>query len=354
MPAPKVQRQLRCPVDYADTHLTTRLLAVLDAANSRTFFDKNNYDKSAPEKRGEEISNVSKSQSHSQLLQLAANPAVWPSLNNDTIANMVIEIITECGACPNAKNFSTSDAVYAEFVRRFTNIADRLGLCLEFVRCLSAKPKGVRLITAIHVPMKSDPAHEVVCAATCSLIQLMPVNNGDPLTGSKSVINLVLGSTASFKNPGAALATLLALEDQQVTKLVDHAWWQISDQDRIGMARTCKMFAHDGVLEFLLSRLEQGPIDAVFNEVADVICNTPLTSRWPYIAFTPVTFPDPVNWMGKATVRQQWGFAQYLQKMQARLTMIAQRGPVPQALVQKIVATWGRRGLQVAQPRKAA
>jgi len=282
---------------------------------------------------------MSNSQSHSQLLQLAANPTVWPSLNNDTIANMVIATSMEYGACPNAKHFADSDAIYAEYVRRFAQ-PDRVRLWMEVAECLSAKSKCLQMIATLLVPMKSDPAYEVVCGATCSLIQLMPVKNGDPLTGPKYVINLILGSNASFKNPGAALAAVLALEDQRVTKLVNHAWWQVSDQDRTCAARTCKMFAHDGVLDFLLSRLEQGPIDAVFREVANVVCQTPLTARWPYIAFTPVTFPDPMNWKGLAIVRHQWSFADYLKKMQARLAIIAQRGPVPQALVQKIIITW--------------
>ena len=126
-------------------------------------------------------------------------------------------------------------------------------------RCWSryARERGVAPMGALFPFVLNDPDFIVISTASLHLAQLMPLEDGDPLTGPRTLLEMA----AELREPQrqvAILAGLTALGDEEVFELLEQSWWGAGREAQVDVVACMgRQTVTTAAIEFLVTRLER-------------------------------------------------------------------------------------------------
>jgi hypothetical protein len=199
--------------------------------------------------------------------------------------------------------------------------------------------------------MHSDPELAIVSSAALNMAMLMPLRNGDVLTGAKYLLSDVVQLQQDEHIRVGTLMGLLLLGDRRVTRLLSGCWNSLSPAGRQSLSHARSGFAYASTVEFFLEWLadsEQRGDESEFGLVAAAVANVRQGSAHPFVLDVERNFPanatndPPVKWLG------QWTFDEFGAQIAPRLIEMYTRESEPRILGH-VLMTWG-----IAVPEAAA
>lgn len=184
-----------------------------------------------------------------------------------------------------------------------------------------------------------DDELSVVSTATLDYSLLKPLEHGDPLSGPRSVLNLIRQGTVTY--PAAALGGLVALGDQRVMELLGPMRQELDDADveAINLCWTGHLYA--ARIEFYLSWLEALVSDndeQSFGAVAAHLFNLPQCDPDAMVHSIERVFPSTAD--NAITTLESWPLSEYAKRISPRLRAIADKENEPK-IMSHVLEAWG-------------
>ena len=155
-------------------------------------------------------------------------PDAWPGLDATRLKRLALFGCLRYGRSGSERDMRQVGQVY-ELVTDELPVADRQDLLVEVNEAVE---NGVASVNAFLPFLMTDPDIRVVSTAALNLASLMPLKDGDPLTGPK----YLLSDVVALPNPeivrAGALVGLLLLGDRRVTRLLVRCWQSLTDEGR--------------------------------------------------------------------------------------------------------------------------
>jgi hypothetical protein len=171
----------------------------------------------------------------------------------------------------------------------------------------------------------------IVSTASLDYSVLCPLENDDPLTGPKTVIDLVKKGTITL--PAAAIGGLLMLGDQRVMELLTETRHGLKKQD-IEIIINCRSgYIFKATVDFYLDWLEEltgDNSDKIFGVVAAGFFKLIKGAQEPVVNSIERYFPSTLE--KSARILSTWPLDEYLNTLRDRLSEIAQREKEPKVL----------------------
>ncbi len=162
----------------------------------------------------------------------------------------------------------------------------------------------------------------VVSTAALDYAVLHPLEGNDPMTGPKSLLQLIRDKLLS--NPAAAIGGMVMLGDQRVMGLLGRIRHQLSNTEVETVIRCMSGYLNAATIEFYLSWLEdfKGAYDdAIFGTIAAALCNLIRGASEPIVRSIERVFPStPEN---AIRVLKSWPLEEYAKTVVRRLRAIA-------------------------------
>lgn len=177
----------------------------------------------------------------------------------------------------------------------------------------------------------NDNSYGLVSTVALDYAVLHPIQNGDPLTGPKSVLGYIL-SEALTNNP-AAFGGLVLLGDQRVMELLRDLRHQLPLQAIQIVSRCFAGLMYEAILDFYVSWLEELPADydeTVFRFIAGGLCNVICTSFEPTVWSIERVFPSTLDDCIRTLERVP--LCEYAKRLQPRLEAIERREKEPKVM----------------------
>ena len=274
-------------------------------------------------------------------------PDVWPGLDATRLKRLALFGCLRYGRSGSERDMRQVGQLY-ELVTGELPVADREDL---LVAVNEAVEGGLASINAFLPFLMTDPDIRVVSTAALNLASLMPLKDGDPLTGPK----YLLSDVVALPNPeivrAGALVGLLLLGDRRVTRLLDRCWQSLADEGRYHLSHAHSGWTYASTMEFFLDWLEdtEGRGDeAEFGLVAAAIANARNGARCPLVLDVERTFP--INAPGsELPIRAvaEWSFEAYGEQISGRLAALYFRESRP-TILDSVMEVWG---IPVPEPR---
>jgi hypothetical protein len=267
-------------------------------------------------------------------------PDTWPRLDATRLTRLALFGCLRYGRSGSEANMRKVGQLY-ELVTGELSVSDRQDL---LVAVNGAVENGVASVNAFLPFLMTDPDIRVVSTAALNLASLMPLKDGDPLTGPK----YLLSDVVALPNPelvrAGALVGLLLLGDRRVTRLLDRCWQSLTDEGRYHLAHADSGWTYASTVEFFLDWLEDTEArgdEAEFGLVAAAIANARTGARCPKVLDVERTFP--VNAPGvESPIRTlaEWSFEAYGEQISGRLAALYFRESRP-TILDTVMEVWG-------------
>jgi hypothetical protein len=278
-----------------------------------------------------------------ELAEVARQPARWRALSDEQLERLLFRQCVLYDLIPDDP-------------RRTEDLMQLYALCAER---LPLEARG-RVLEAVadecakleHAPngllpfLYRDPEPSVVAGASLQSAVLFPLEDGDPLTGPRTM-HRIAGEMADDHLRGGILAGLLLLGDRRVTALLHGCWRTLGDDAADILAQARSGVVQAAHVEFLLDALEaQRDHDARVGTWAGGLVQLRTTARHPRVVDVERKLPV---WAHDARppvrVLREWTFEDYAATAMApRLHTLAAREAEPRVLP-AVLEAWG-----VAQP----
>jgi hypothetical protein len=244
----------------------------------------------------------------------------------DALMYLGINNLARTGDPTLARHLREVFPIYAEKVQS----EQRNQTCLAINRHVVDQEAGVM---GSMVFMLCDPDIVIVAQATMTAALANPINEGDELTGPKSIIDIML--TPSQDRAGM-FSGLLLLGDRRVAELLNEIRIVLSpkDVDRIGRVQPNPLYV--GIVEFWLGWLEEiveiPEEEDLLGQLAGILLNlaTLLDPTDSILDVERVFFPN----LGQTSVKvvKEWPAQEYAETVRERLVIAALVEPEPRIL----------------------
>ncbi|HEY3380744.1 MAG TPA: hypothetical protein VGK32_03190 [Vicinamibacterales bacterium] len=285
-----------------------------------------------------------------ELDALLADPDRWPTLDPDLMRHLLFFQCLSYGINPEDETIPRLMALYKVGVERLPaevrlQVVRHVARAIERVHRERDIRDGAGCTNGLLPFLLEDPDPGVVGVAALEMAVLMPIEDGDQLTGPRYVQSLV-GQVASDDAKAGILSGLLQLGDPRVAPLVENGWTPLSEDGRQTLALLIQGFRGLSLLtaDFLLAWLEaesNQPASATFGVVAATMARAgghaaehgllELTRALPVID-APETQPF--------TVARRWTLDEYGPTIAKRLSRAA-RAERPPQLMPHVLRYWG-------------
>jgi hypothetical protein len=267
-------------------------------------------------------------------------PDAWPGLDATRLKRLALFGCLRYGQSGSQRDMRLAGQLY-EFVTGELPVADRDDL---LVAVNEAVESGLASVNAFLPFLMTDPDIRVVSTAALNLASLMPLKDGDPLTGPK----YLLSDIVALPNPeivrAGALVGLLLLGDRRVTRLLDRCWQSLAADGRYHLSHANSGWTYASTVEFFLDWLEDTEArgdEAEFGLVAAAISNARNGARCPLVLDVERTFP--INARGsELAIRAvaEWSFEAFGEQISARLAALYFRESRP-TILDTVMEVWG-------------
>lgn len=203
-----------------------------------------------------------------ELERLVEDPGRWAALDPDKLRHLLFFQALSYGLEPDEERIPVLMSLHALAVERLPAGARRqvvlhLARALERVHRQHEVREGAGCTNALLPFLLEDPDPSVVSSAVVELSLLLPLENGDALTGPRYAHSLI-GQVASEDAKAGILAGLLQLGDARLAPVVARGWRQLGPEGRQTLALLIQAFrgVQPLVVDFLLGWLEDEAHDA--------------------------------------------------------------------------------------------
>jgi hypothetical protein len=185
--------------------------------------------------------------------RLAASPHAWLTLDQEWISLLAFHQIVTRGASEEPEQARALLNLY-EHVMSKLGTRSRLALEGEIAQQLSGT--GTDYLSLVPF-MALDPAPAVVSTAAMDMATMMPLKNGDPLTGPAAVVEEAMEWIESDESRAAAMiAGVLMLGDARVIPMVAGCWRRLGQTGKNILMEQQSGFVSAAGIEFFLQWLE--------------------------------------------------------------------------------------------------
>ncbi|MFN8587001.1 MAG: hypothetical protein U0704_04290 [Candidatus Eisenbacteria bacterium] len=190
-----------------------------------------------------------------ELAALAADPERWPSLDEDTLLLVVFQQALHWAHSQDPQAAEALALLYPYLVTRVDE-AERLELQ---DRIVSAVEEGHVPVAALAPFLQHEPAPVAVALAAVSFATLMPLEDGDELTGPRTLMRMASHADDEGARVGL-LAGLLQLGDARVLPLLAPVWDALEPESRVRLATlpSPSKLVFAATVEFWMRALEAG------------------------------------------------------------------------------------------------
>lgn len=285
-----------------------------------------------------------------ELDALLDDPARWGDLDPEKLRHLLFYQCLAYGLQPAEDKIAGLMDLHRLAVARIHPAARRqvvvhVARAVERVHREHDLREGAGCTNALLPFLLEDPDPSVVSSAATEMALLLPLENGDPLTGPRYV-RALLDQVSGEDARAGIIAGLLQLGDPRVAPLVVGAWQQMGDEGRQTLALLIQAFrgVHTLTVEFLVSWLEdeaRRPKAAAFGTVAATLARAGGHAGEHGVAEVRRTFPvtDAPEDQPFEVVREL-ALDAFAPSIEDRLSEAA-RGEEPPQLMPHVLSYWG-------------
>jgi hypothetical protein len=178
-----------------------------------------------------------------------------------------------------------------------------------------------------------EPEAHIVAMASLDMAVLSPIEDGDPLTGPKHLLEIFRDGGA--KNRAGIFAGLLLLGDRRVTRLLGDARDELTRDELRTVAESHSGCVWAAVVEFWLDWLEGLPGDIEdwrFGLVAWALARLAAVMQTPEVLDGERVFPVTASLAEPIRLRRRLPFREFAQPVLRRLCTVERREPEPKVL----------------------
>ena len=285
-----------------------------------------------------------------QLDALLARPAAWPELEPSLLRHLLFYKCLSYGIDPDDDDVPRVTALARIAVARL-DPAVRRQVVLEVARAIERLHRehniraGAGYTNGLLPFLVEDHDPSVVAAAACEMAILLPLENGDPMSGPKYVQSFLDELDRDDARAGI-IAGLLSLGDKRVDPLVARAWRRLGDEGRQSLALLIQAVhgLHVGTVKFLFGWLEDeasDPRTPSFGIVAATMARAGLHAADHGIVDVARSFPVTAAPEGRAfRIVRKWSREEFLPILQRRFDRLAKRRESSE-LFDSVLRCWG-------------
>lgn len=273
---------------------------------------------------------------HEKSLSLLRNPSLWPGTRTRELLGNLSYYSMLLGDS-YSDDFLEEIRPYYWYVAERTTVKERLDLLLQLAELAERRVTGLGCLQPF-LSADEDPA--VISTASLNLAVLIPLVDGDPLTGPREVLRFTEGADTDATYAGI-LQGILLLGDRRILPLLDRCWEPLGPEGRRILLHSWSGFVYASTIDFLLSWLESATAESEYGSIAGVLASYPLRKdAFPFVADVERKFP--ANGPGKGPcVRQlgRWTFEEYGKIIAPRVKAIA-AAETGERVIPKVLGAW--------------
>ncbi len=272
-----------------------------------------------------------------ELLDFANSAAPFENLDEDVLEYLAAAAIGLHTATMDPTLGANMPRLYQEYAARVP-AGRRQTLVAATTKAIF---EGALPLAALVPFFMAEPETHIASMATLDTAVLTPLQNGDPLTGPRRMID-VFRSRAP-KNRAAVFAGLLLLGDARVDALLREVRDDLAEDELGTVSRAHSGFVFAATVEFWLAWLEELPGNADdfrFGCVAAALANIGDSAHAPEVFDGERVFPvrdeeEPI------VLKRRWPFDKYARGVARRLRAVARRELEPKILW-RVILSWTR------------
>ena len=281
---------------------------------------------------------------------LLDRPADWPELEPDLLRHLLFYQCLSYGVDPDDDEVPRVTALARLAVERL-HPAVRRQVVLEVARAVERLHReheirdGAGYTNGLLPFLVEEHDPSVVAAAACEMAILLPLEDGDPMSGPKYVESFI-DEIARDDARAGIIAGLLSLGDKRVEPLVARGWRRLGDEGRQSLALLIQGVhgLHVGTVKFLLDWLEDeasNPETPSFGMVAATMARAGLHAADHGVVDVVRSFPVNVAPEGKPfRVVRTFSRDELQPILRRRLERLAGAGK-PSELIASVLRCWG-------------
>ena len=275
-----------------------------------------------------------------ELLFEETDPRRWLELEPGDLARLVetaLTIYASLGAEPMIRLLQVLYPAYA----RVTTVERRMGW---YRAAMTRVTEEGRHAGALLPWVFAEPAIEIVSSAALDYAVLLPLEDGDPMTGPKAVVSIF--ETAAAACPAGLFAGLRLLGDDRVNALLAPLRRTLSEDEVADVCAARTGFVFAAMVDFLIDWLEEAETDGEdgrFGTVAASLVRVVGTMAMPDVIDGRRRFPAPR--VGTDLLEPGWErvpLARFAERIRPRLEAIADREDEPRVMP-SVLEAWGLR-----------
>lgn len=268
---------------------------------------------------------------------LVRNPSLWPGTATDQLVDNLVTLSLYMGVCYTEALFEEFRPFYW-YVAERTTVEQRLGILNGLGELVERFEAGIASLLPF---LNADEEPAVISTAALKLCVLIPLRDGDLLTGPKYILDC-LESCDTENSLVGNLQGVLLLGDRRILPLLDRCWERLGRDGRRLLAHSWSGVVYASTIDFLLGWLEKTDDERDYGSIsaALVLC-TIRQKNSPFVVDVERKFPangeedgPPVRFI------HQWTFEEYGKIIAPRLKAIAAM-ETGEKVIPKVLTAWG-------------
>jgi len=272
---------------------------------------------------------------HRRMQDLMDHPERWHAVDLDTLKQLTFFQCLLFGGTGEIDSARKMGRLYTVLTER-AGEGDRLQLLDYVTRSLETR---VGTVDSLIPFIFGDPEVRVVAAASFELALRRPLQNGDPMTGPKTLRRMsdnVQGETALL----GLLAGLLLLGDRRVLPLLEGCWERLGRTARARLAGSWSGVAYASLVDFLLGWMERAADEEDLHTVGEALADIPRRSGQEKVVDVERKFPtNAPDDLPPIRVIEEWTFPKYGERIGPRLVAMMKKSPAPM-VIPKVLRSW--------------
>jgi hypothetical protein len=272
---------------------------------------------------------------HRRMQDLMDHPERWRVVDLDTLKQLVFFQCLLFGGTGEIDRVHKMGRLYTVLTER-AGEADRLQLVDYVIQSLETR---VGTVDSLIPFIFGDPEVRVVAAASFELALRIPLKDGDPMTGPKTLRKMSDNVQDETARTGL-LAGLLLLGDRRALPLLEGCWERLGRIARAHLARSWSGIAYASLVDFLLGWMERTEDEEELHTVGEALADIPVRSGQGRVVDVERKFPSNApDDLPPIRVIEEWTFPEYGEQMGPRLVAMMKKSPAPM-VIPKVLRAW--------------
>ena len=272
---------------------------------------------------------------HRSMQDLMDQPERWAVIELDTLKQLVFyQCLLFHGGDERSMSPKLSN-LYSALTQR-SGAGDRLQLLDYVTRSLAT---NVGAVDSLLPFIYGDPEETVVSAASFVLALFLPLHDGDPMTGPRTLRSMADDAHGETARVGI-LKGLLLLGDRRTLPLLDGCWEKLGRMSRQRLAGCWGGAAYASLVDFLVGWMERAENIEDVHTVGEALAEIPIRSGEESVIEVERSFPiREFDDLASIRIVGEWTFREYGERIGHRLAAMRRHGAIP-VVVPKVLRSW--------------